>query len=88
MNGTFEGRADTTIDQAEDITAEIKTAISTNPIRYSIPQESRRLILLNNANGFHARDIFVNPMEEYPVTRTYLRSASIAGKVVGQIVED
>ena len=88
MNGTFEGRAGTSVDQAEDVTAEIKTAISTNPIRYSIPQESRRLILLNNANGFHARDIFENPMEEYPVTRTYLRSASIAGKVVGQIVED
>ncbi|MBC2885409.1 hypothetical protein H7Q97_08310 [Ochrobactrum sp. CM-21-5] len=87
MNGTFDGRADKNTDQEDDVVAEIKNAISTNPIRYSIPQESRRLIIFNNANGFHARDIFEGPMEEYPVTRTYLRSASISGKVVGQIIE-
>ncbi len=87
MNGTFEGHADTGTDQAKDITAEIKSTIAANPVRYSIPQESRRLIILNNANGFHARDIFENPMEGYAVTRTYLRSASISGKVVGRIIE-
>ncbi|MFW7358574.1 MAG: hypothetical protein ACODTL_21765 [Brucella sp.] len=87
MNGTFEGHADTGTDQAKDITTEIKGAIAANPVRYLIPQESRRLIILNNANGFHARDIFENPMEGYAVTRTYLRSASISGKVVGRIIE-
>lgn len=87
MNGNYEGCADTGIDQAKEITAEIKNAIITSPIRYSISQESRRLIILNNSNGFHARDIFEKPIEYFPVTRTYLRSASIAGTIVGQLIK-
>jgi len=86
MNGTFEGQCGAS-DQSLDVTSEIKLAISSNPVRYSVPQESRRLIILNNAKGFHARDIFEHPVDGYEITRAYLRSASIAGKVVGQVLE-
>ncbi|MEL4073324.1 hypothetical protein WKW50_24660 [Ochrobactrum sp. GPK 3] len=87
MNGTFEGPCETS-GVPGDIVSQIKTAISTNSIRYFVPQESRRLIMLNNANGFHARDIFERPMNGCQVTRAYLRSASISGKIVGNILED
>lgn len=87
MNGTFEGRDSDEDARYIDLINEFKSAISNNEFRLFIPQGSRKLVILNNSNGFHARDIFENPIEGHEVTRTYLRSTSISGHVVGRIIE-
>lgn len=87
MNGIFEGRDSDEDAQYIDLINEFKSAITNNEFRLFVPQESRKLVILNNSNGFHARDIFEDPIEGYAVTRTYLRSTSISGQVVGRIIE-
>jgi len=86
MNGSFLGKATDIGGHLSERLAEFQHEISTNGSRYAVPQESRRMVLLNNASGFHARDIFEDPIDGYPITRCYLRSASASGRVVGEIV--
>lgn len=88
MNGTFLGRESDMGGGASNHLAEFQQAIANNPSRYAVPQESRRMIILNNAAGFHARDVFEVPFEDVSVTRCYLRSASLSGRVMGEIIAD
>lgn len=86
MNGTFLGRESETGGSPTRHLAEFQQAIANNPVRYAVPQESRRMVILNNAAGFHARDVFEEPFKEVSVTRCYLRSASLSGRVMGEIL--
>jgi len=88
MSGSFDGVVGEEHAQSHDVVADMVEAISANKFRYSIPQESRRLIIVNNANGFHARDALEKPWPDVSVNRAYLRCTSVAGKVVGEIVEE
>ncbi|WP_087004915.1 hypothetical protein [Rhizobium sullae] len=87
MNGDFLGRStgggnNFTIGLLD----EFKDVIRRTRPKYAVPQESRRIVILNNAHGFHARDIFEEPVEGHPYTRSYLRSASLDGYPVGKII--
>lgn len=86
MSGQCEGKVGEEHTQSQDVVADIVKAISENKFRYSIPQESRRLLLMNNANGFHARDALEQPLPGVSMNRAYLRCTSVAGKVVGQVL--
>ncbi|MDH7786783.1 hypothetical protein QBD01_002804 [Ochrobactrum sp. 19YEA23] len=87
MSGSFDGTVGEEHSQSHDVVTDIVNAISANKFRYSIPQESRRLIIVNNANGFHARDGFEKPLPDVSVNRVYLRCTSVAGKVVGEVLD-
>ena len=75
MNGKFVGKNGGNSEYASHLRA-FQTAISNNPFKYAAAQKSRRLIILNNASGFHARDIFEEPILGHEETRNYLRSVS------------
>lgn len=51
-------------------------SLSRNSIRISTPLRSRRLFILNNWLGAHARDIFEEPIEGVKYTRSFFRSMS------------
>jgi hypothetical protein len=57
----------------------MKESISARSTRLAIPQRPRRLLLLNNGAGFHARDVFADPMPGMRYTRSFMRSVSIEG---------
>lgn len=86
MNGTFLGRDSDIGGVAIRQLSEFRQAIANNRLRYAVPQESRRMIILNNAAGFHARDVFEEPFKDVSVTRCYLRSASASGRVMGEVI--
>lgn len=87
MNGTFLGRDSNGVVVKTDSLKRFQSDISNNSFRYVIQQQSRRMMFLNNANGFHARDIFEEPLEGYSTTRSYLRSVSKSAQIVGEIIE-
>lgn len=85
MNGTFIGKnEDDSISRVR--LARFKADVARNAFRYAVPQEPRRILFLNNAFGFHARDSFENPIEGHEETRIYLRSVSRADHHMGGIV--
>jgi hypothetical protein len=62
-----------------DIIKSLQTSISTNQKKFAIKQQARRLILLANALGCHARDIFEQPIEGTQLTRVHIRSVDLNG---------
>lgn len=46
-----------------------------------IPQRERRAIFLNNISGFHARDIFADPILDLDLSRVFIRSVSKEGEI-------
>ncbi len=53
---------------------ELRRSLSTNRMRFSVPQKTRRLIFVRNVLGAHARDIFEEPNLDALYTRIFLRS--------------
>ncbi|MBO9111737.1 MULTISPECIES: hypothetical protein [Agrobacterium] len=86
MNGKFAGKE----NADDDYTARLKAfqaAIARNPFRYAAEQKSRRMIVLNNSSGFHARDIFQDPILGHEETRNYLRSVSTDAAKTGYVIQ-
>jgi hypothetical protein len=78
INGDVKSRADGgEIDLS--IIGALKASINSNPFRYVIGQKSRRSIFMNNSLGFHARDIFEEPIEGTKITRSFIRSIDLEG---------
>ncbi|WP_235033917.1 hypothetical protein [Pantoea sp. 18069] len=50
--------------------------MSTNKTCISTPLRPRRLFILNNWLGAHARDIFEEPLENVKYTRSFFRMMS------------
>jgi hypothetical protein len=73
INGTIVGSEDPASFDPSLFDA-LKQSIADNPIRYSVPQKSRRIIFARNIAGAHARDIFEDPIENTPYTRIFMRS--------------
>ena len=69
-------------DELNNITM-MKNSIR-NSRRISIPQKTRRLIVMKNSCGFHARDIFEGPQTNGGVTRSLIRNVSKEGLVLSQ----
>jgi hypothetical protein len=51
-------------------------SLSTNKTCISTPLRPRRLFVLNNWLGAHARDIFKEPLENVKYTRSFFRMMS------------
>lgn len=85
MNGTFRGRYDAIDGAAIERLAQFRNDISRSDCRYYVPQRARRIIFLRNDCGFHARDVLDEPIAGSSITRSYLRSASTEGHLVGRI---
>ncbi|MCW0983779.1 hypothetical protein OK142_23410 [Agrobacterium sp. BT-220-3] len=86
MNGKFAGKDNCDADYTDRLKA-FQTAIARNPFRYAAPQKSRRMIVLNNSSGFHARDIFQDPIIGHEETRNYLRSVSTDAVKTGYVMQ-
>ncbi|MBY8918332.1 hypothetical protein KUG85_09115 [Nitratireductor sp. L1-7-SE] len=85
MNGKFTGKDGADADFTWPLKA-FQNSIAKNPFRYAVEQRSRRLIILNNSSGFHARDIFEDPVEGHEETRNYLRSVSAEAFHTGHLL--
>jgi hypothetical protein len=57
----------------------MKDSIAARSLRLALPQRARRLLLMNNTAGFHARDIFADPIADVRYTRAFIRSVSLEG---------
>lgn len=57
----------------------LRTSMNSNPVRFSIEQKSRRLILLGNTLGCHARDVFEEAVPNSQLTRVFIRSVDTKG---------
>jgi hypothetical protein len=58
---------------------DLKNSINVNPMRFSVEQKVKRLILLGNTLGCHARDIFEEPLDDSQLTRAFVRSVDSRG---------
>lgn len=60
-----------------DLILDIRESLEKNPIKIGIPQKERRAFIIKNTAGFHARNIFENPIEGIDLTRVYLRAVDV-----------
>ena len=75
FNGEVIGcESDPSFDMGE--IRQMLASLSTNPARFGIPLRARRLFVLNNWLGAHARDIFKDPLEGVKYTRSFFRAMS------------
>jgi hypothetical protein len=81
-NGSLTGEQAASGEALAPLAACMRQSISSNPLRYSIPQRQRRLVVARNDRGFHARDVFEKPYSNCKYTRSLLRSISRSGPVV------
>ena len=63
-----------------DIVNSMRDSISKNPNNILIAQKERRAFYLKNDFGFHARDIFEEPIEDADLTRVFIRAVDINAK--------
>jgi hypothetical protein len=78
MNGEVKADEDgNKIDS--DLVRDLKNSIGANPIRFSVEQKVKRLILLGNTQGCHARDVFEEPLDDSKLTRAFIRSVDRNG---------
>jgi hypothetical protein len=82
MNGEVIGKAGELGEFRRELVESMKDSISSNPARLAIPQKARRLLLMNNTAGFHARDIFNDPIAGTRYTRSFMRSVSMEGPCI------
>jgi len=84
FNGTLVGEQTKAGKPLAALAARMRQSISSNPVRYAIPQRQRRLVLARNDRGFHARDVFEKPYPNCKYTRSLLRSVSRSGRQVAK----
>lgn len=59
----------------------IQDSLEKNSVIISIDQKERRAFYLKNTAGFHARDVFEDPVENTDLTRVFLRSVDVHSEV-------
>lgn len=64
-------------DECVQIVNEMRNSLLKNEFKIRIPQKERRIIFLNNTLGFHARDVFEEPIENVDLSRVMLRMVDI-----------
>jgi hypothetical protein len=64
-------------DECVQAVNEMRRSLSKNYFKIRIPQKERRVIFLNNPLGFHARDIFEEPIEGVDLSRVMLRMVDV-----------
>lgn len=78
----FNGEVNSSCKQIASIAAEMTKSLLDNPDRWSAPIKNRRLFIMNNRNGFHARDIFADPIDGVRYTRSFMRFVSEEGQCI------
>jgi hypothetical protein len=73
LNGTVANRSDGTDFDMQTI-YDMKESLAENPVRFAVPQRTRRIIFARNVAGAHARDVFQHPSETASYTRIFMRS--------------
>ncbi|WP_291976120.1 hypothetical protein [Chelatococcus sp.] len=79
MNGDLLGPVDDDGDFDSSLIQRMKRSIACDARRIVLPQRQRRLFLMNNTAGFHARDLFDAPIPGARYTRSFLRSVASEG---------
>ncbi|HVT63270.1 MAG TPA: hypothetical protein VHD33_07290, partial [Legionellaceae bacterium] len=64
-------------DECVQAVNEMRNSLLKNDFKICIPQKERRIIFLNNILGFHARDIFEEPIENVDLSRVMLRMVDV-----------
>jgi hypothetical protein len=59
----------------------LRESIQNNPQIIKIPQRERRAIFLKNTKGFHARDVFEEPIDGVDLTRVFLRMVDLNAEI-------
>lgn len=60
-----------------DFVQSIRDSLNKNPTKIYLAQKERRAFYMKNTAGFHAREIFEDPIEGIDLTRVYLRAVDI-----------
>ena len=63
-----------------ELVKSMRDSISKNPKNILIAQKERRALYLRNDFGFHARDIFEEPIEDADLTRVFIRAVDVNAK--------
>lgn len=63
------------------IVALMRKSLENNQMKIGLEQKERRAFFFKNTEGFHARDIFENPIEGIDLTRVFLRSVDVNSKI-------
>lgn len=71
LNGTLIDNANT--PENIDLIKKIRNSIEYNEDQIQIDQKERRAFYIKNSMGFHARDVFNDPIEGVDLTRVFLR---------------
>jgi len=66
----------------------MKSSMLDNTRRISIPFQNRRLFVMANKKGLHARVVFADPIPNVKFTRSFLRYVSADGECVSKISGD
>jgi hypothetical protein len=56
---------------------DIRRSLQTNPEIIRISQKERRAFFISNTKGFHARDVFQDPIDGVDLTRVFLRMVDL-----------
>jgi len=63
-----------------DLCTSMRKSIGENREKIIIPQREQRALFLKNSAGFHARDIFEDPIEGADLTRVFIRAVDLNAK--------
>jgi hypothetical protein len=72
----FNGDVEKGPKEVIDLVKSMKESLLDNPRRIACPIRNRRLFVMANDKGLHARDIFADPIDGVPYTRSFLRFVS------------
>ncbi|QXI66191.1 hypothetical protein CP157_03983 (plasmid) [Paracoccus marcusii] len=78
----FNGEVSSDCNKITTLAAEMTESLLDNPDRWAAPIKNRRLFIMNNKSGFHARDIFADPIDGVRYTRSFMRFVSEEGQCI------
>ncbi|WP_170337352.1 hypothetical protein [Ruegeria arenilitoris] len=78
----FNGEVDVGSKVHIQLSRDMSRSLLDNPERIACPIRNRRLFIMSNSRGFHARDVFSDPIKGVPYTRSFIRFVSRAAQQV------
>jgi len=72
----YNGEIDTGPQELIALADQMRQSLLDNPRRVACPIRNRRMFIMANDRGFHARDIFADPIDGTKYTRSFLRYVS------------
>ncbi len=78
--------SDTNLQSNVDFVQSIRDSLENNPHKICIPQCERRAFYIKNTAGFHARNIFEEPIEGVDLTRVDIRADDVNAEVYSSLI--